>query len=267
MRRRSQALACRAAGVALLFGGLPAEAVAGAWTLEAGSGQVIATATLTTASEAFGDDPSASSTSKAELQAYVEYGITDWLTAVLAPTFERVDIDGETDAEHTGFGYTELGGRVRLLDGSAWVLSAQSTLRSPGGFDDTNPAMAGHTDPEVDVRGLFGYSLSLRDWPAFLDLQLAERFRFAEPPNEAHADLTLGVRPKPEWLLLAQSFNVFSEGSGGSDFPSYYYSKLQLSAVRELTKSLSVQFGGTTTYAGRNALQENAVLLGVWYKF
>jgi hypothetical protein len=34
-----------------------------------------------------------------------------------------------------------------------------------------------------------------------------------------------------------------------------------------LTDIWSLQFGGYTTYAGRNALQENGVLLGVWRQF
>jgi protein XagA len=48
---------------------------------------------------------------------------------------------------------------------------------------------------------------------------------------------------------------------------SYDYEKLQLSAVYALTDIWSLQFGGYTTYAGRNALQENGVLLGVWRQF
>jgi len=37
--------------------------------------------------------------------------------------------------------------------------------------------------------------------------------------------------------------------------------------VYELTPALSVQIGGFTAYAGRNALQENGLVLGGWFKF
>jgi hypothetical protein len=37
--------------------------------------------------------------------------------------------------------------------------------------------------------------------------------------------------------------------------------------VYEITPTLSVQGGGFTTFAGRNALQENGAIFGVWYKF
>ena len=76
-----------------------------------------------------------------------------------------------------------------------------------------------------------------------------------------------GLQPADRWLLLMQSFNVVSEGSGSWGYPSYAYYKLQLSAVYMLTPALSLQAGGYTTYWGRNALQENGLVLGAWYKF
>jgi len=70
-------------------------------------------------------------------------------------------------------------------------------------------------------------------------------------------------------LLLAQSLNVFSEGAGNTAYTggSYDYEKLQLSAVYQITPVWAVQGGGYTTYAGRNALQENALIFGVWRRF
>jgi hypothetical protein len=67
--------------------------------------------------------------------------------------------------------------------------------------------------------------------------------------------------------LLAQSFNVTSEGAGTWGFGSFGYYKLQLSAVYAVTKSVSLQLGGYSTYWGRNALQENGLVVGAWYKF
>jgi len=56
-------------------------------------------------------------------------------------------------------------------------------------------------------------------------------------------------------------------GAGSVPFSSYEYYKLQLSAVYSLTPAVSLQLGGFTTYAGRNALQENGVLFGAWYRY
>jgi hypothetical protein len=68
-------------------------------------------------------------------------------------------------------------------------------------------------------------------------------------------------------MLLAQSFNVISEGAGSPVFGSYDYYKLQLSAVYVLTPAWSLQGGGFTAFAGRNSLQENGAVFGVWHRF
>ena len=248
----------------------PAPAFAGAWLQDVGQGQAIVTATPSQGNQIFdgsGNLQSIPRYSKDELQALVEYGATKWLTVLLSPSLQHVDIAPPFDAQRTGLGYTDLGARVLILEGSSWVLSGQTTLRIPGTFDKSNPAATGYYDPELDVRALFGYSFTAGSWPSFIDVQVAQRFRFDGPPDEFRADVTLGMRVAPRWLVLAQSFNVISEGAGTWGFPSYAYHKFQLSAVYEVTKQWSVQLGGFTTYTGRNALQENGLVLGAWYKF
>jgi protein XagA len=259
------------AGPALLMGASPL--LAGAWTLPAGRGQSIVTGTFSTATRFFDAAAAlrvAPRYNKFELNALLEYGATDRVTVMVAPGAQHVDI-AEPAAQRTGLGYSEIGARARLAggtlaDGSAWVLSGQTLLRVPGTFERANPAAVGYSEPELDVRGLAGYSFAAGPFPAFVDLQVAQRFRFGAPPDELRVDLSFGLRPAAQWLLLAQSFNVFSEGAG-QGFPSYRYHKFQLSAVYDVTTALSLQLGGFTTYAGRNALQENALILGAWYRF
>jgi hypothetical protein len=249
---------------------MPAAAHAGAWTQPQGAGQVVTTGTASTATEAFGPDRELRSTprySKFEMQALMEYGVSDWLTVMAAPGFQSVHIASPVSARRTGLGYTELGARLRLTQGENWVLSGQGIVRVPGTFDAGNPAAVGYTGVEVDVRGLFGASFAAFGRPAFVDLQLAQRFRDGGPPNEARVDLTFGLRTARKWLLLAQSFNVISEGSGSALFLSYSYHKLQLSALYQLDTQWAVQAGLVSTFAGRNALQENGLVLGAWYRF
>jgi hypothetical protein len=249
----------------------PTAAFAGAWTLDAGQGAAIVTGTLTQSDKAFdgsGNTQPIARYSKNELQALFEFGATNWLTLMLAPSLQHVGIAAPFEATRSGLGYTDVGARVRLGGGDSWVVSAQTTLRVPGTFDKSNPAAIGYTDPEVDVRALFGYSFNAGAWPAFVDVQVAQRFRLGGPPDEFRADVTLGVRPQDKWLVLLQSFNVMSEGAGTAPFfPNYSYSKLQLSAVYSVTPKLSLQLGGYTTYWGQNALQENGLVVGAWYKF
>ena len=93
------------------------------------------------------------------------------------------------------------------------------------------------------------------------------RLRFGDPPNEVHADLTFGVRPVPRFLLLAQSFNTWSDGRGKGVFDRYRYHNLQASAVLDLDDHWSIQAGALGTAGGKNALRERGLLFGLWRKF
>lgn len=253
-------------GVALL----PRAATAGAWVMPQGHGQIAVTGTMSRADRQFDSGGSQQPTprySKTELQALMEYGVTDWLTIMAIPSLQHVDIAPPTGAQRTGFGNSEFGARARIVEGRDWILSAQGTVRVPGTLDTGNPAAVGYTGIDVDLRVLYGMGFSLGGWPAFVDVQFAQRFRTGGPPSEARVDLTLGVRAARQWLLLAQQFNVISEGSGSAPFAQNNYHKLQFSVVYDLTPQWALQGGVFTTFAGSNALQENGVLLGAWYRF
>jgi hypothetical protein len=231
---------------------------------------MVVTGTLSAADQAFDGAGSLQAIpryEKSELQALIEYGATDRLTLMAAPGLQHVDIASPIGAQRSGLGFSDFGARYRLLQGDAWVLSGQTTLRIPGTFQKSNPAAIGYTDAELDIRALLGYAFPSVAGPAFVDVQLAHRARFGALPSEIHADGTFGVRPLPDWLLLAQSFNVWSEGSGALGFASYDYYKFQLSAVYAVTPAWSLQLGGFSTYAGHNALRENGIIVGSWHKF
>jgi hypothetical protein len=255
----------------LLVLAAPSAACAGAWTLPEGTGQWLAGLTAGTATNYF-DNSGLTATpryNKVEAQLLVEYGLTDRLTAIVNPGLQHIDIAGPTDAARTGLGYTEFGARYGFYQDPSWVLSGQATLRVPGTTDTSNPAAVGYTDFEADFRALLGHNFAIGDKPAFFDLEVAQRQRTGGLPSEFRADATFGVTVLPQWLLLAQSFNVISEGAGNTiyDGGSYEYYKLQLSAVYSITATWELQGGGYITYAGRNALQENGVIFGVWHQF
>jgi protein XagA len=258
--------------VGLLLGMLcvPSLAWAGAWTLPQGTGLWLTTVTAATSSTYFTDNGLAATPryNKYELQMLLEYGLTDRLTAIFNPGLQHIDIAAPTNAERTGLGYTEFGARYGFFEAPTWVVSGQATLRIPGTYQTSNPAAIGYTDVEIDIRALLGHNFEIWERYGFFDVEFAERIRTDGYPSEFRADGTIGIKIFPRWLLLAQSFNVISEGSGISIFGgSYDYEKLQLSAVYLLTDLWSLQFGGYTTYAGRNALQENGLIFGVWRQF
>ncbi|MGB6536236.1 MAG: hypothetical protein WBF58_09770 [Xanthobacteraceae bacterium] len=262
--------------LALIFVSLciPLPVWAGAWTLPDGTGQWLATLTAASStSDLQGWQPPTATPryDKDELSVLIEYGVTDRLTAIVNPGLQHIDIAPPTGAERSGLDYTEFGARYAILQNAdrSWIFSGQATLRIPGTTDTSNPAAVGYTDVETDLRLLLGHSFNLAGRPAFFDLEAAERVRTAGLPSEFRVDATFGVRVLPRWLILAQSYNVVSEGAGNRTYTggSYDYEKLQLSAVYQLTPVWSLQGGGYTTYAGRNALQENGLIFGVWRRF
>jgi protein XagA len=256
--------------LALGLMGFTSPALAGAWTLDAGTGALVFSGTAMQSSSVFDSGSKLQPIprySKDEAQALIEYGVTDWFTVMFQPSLQHVDIGAPINVQRGGLGYTDIGGRARIWSDASWVVSAQATFRIPGVFDKTNPAAIGYTDPEIELRALTGYSFKAGTLPAFIDMEVAQRYRIGGPPNEFRADVTFGVRPAEKWLLLAQSFNVVSEGAGTWGFGSFAYHKFQLSAVYALTPALSLQLGGYSTYWGRNALQENGLVVGAWYKF
>jgi hypothetical protein len=174
---------------------------------------------------------------------------------------------GPPDAGYTGLGTTEAGAQVRLAKFGSTVFAAQAMLRVPGAPDSSNLALVGNTRVEQEIRGLAGHGFEIAGWSAFVDLQAGYRWRHGGPPSEWRGDFTIGARPARDWLLLLQSFNTISASSSSPVFPKTSSSKLQASAVYDVTKAVSLQFGGFETVAGKNALRERGVIAALWYRF
>lgn len=243
----------------------------GAFLQPDGKGQIIVTGTFSAATTAFDEDGKvapAHARLKLELDALVEYGLNGWMTLFAKPSVMAGGVYSPVPAYANGAGQTEMGARLRLLATSdgAGVISLQSALRFPGQRDSSNPAK-GETDLQADLRLLGGYGFSYRGWSGFGDAQVGYRARLGDAADEMHLDLTIGLRPRPRVLLMMQSFNTMSLGSGRNGYPDTRYHKLQTSVVYDLTEAWSVQFGAIATIGGKNALEESGVLAGVWRRF
>lgn len=203
---------------------------------------------------------------KQELYLLGEYGLTDDLTLIVAPSFRHVGIQGSAD-DTTGLGYTELGGRYRVVGGSHWVGSLQATARIPGAKRRDSLAQVGSTDAEYDVRALGGASFSIGRMPGFVNLEGGYRVRAGDPPNEYRADATLGIRPAKRVLIYTLWSNSWSDGAGKGVFQAYRYHNAFLNAAYDLNDRWSLQLGGLATVAGKNALRERGATGGVWFRF
>lgn len=259
-------VALAAAALALLQPGGVRDAGAGAWTLADGDALVIATAGGSQARGAFADNRRRAPVSgfrKAEIQVLAEYGVTD-----------RFTVRGRTELRHlrfeargaeTGLGVSEIGGRYRLVQRGGFVASGEANLLLAEPDPSLDPGGAGLLEGVVEGRLLGGYGFTLAGRSVFAEIQGAYRAAGGGAADELRADLTLGVRPRPDLLLLAQSFSVVGLPKGGLD--GFDQHKLQLSGVYDVTPAVAVQAGGWSAVAGRNALDEHGLLAALWLKF
>lgn len=241
-------------------------AEAGAWTLGEGAGQVIVTGLYSSASAIFddhGDDLSPIDFDKATGSILAEYGVRDDLTLIGSGEFGFFTA-GPFEAAVTNVAF---GARQRLYRQDGFVLSGQAIVGVDrddpyGGRDVSLDAIR----PQLEARLLAGYAFAIAGKSAFVDGQAAYRVQFADRPDEARFDLTLGFRPTEKVLLLVQTASTFSLGSR-AETGAYRYHKAGASIVYDLNESLSVQFGGFATVYGRNALRERGAVSALWYRF
>jgi hypothetical protein len=242
-----------------------AGAQAGPWLEPPGQGQVILGGSFSDSLRAYdvnGRLAPVSSYKKFELTAYMEYGAMEQVTLIAAPSV--LDFRAKPPGEsYAGMGVLEAGARVKLYDYEEWTFSAQATLREATNarsriFLDTGHGM------QADMRVLIGRSFTILGFPAFSGIEIGYR----SPGGFGHeirADATLGVRPLEKLLVLLQTFNI----SAVHTTPLYptRSNKIALSAVYELTASVSVQFGGIVGLPGVNTTTERGLIGALWYRF
>ena len=266
--RRSLVAALRYAAIALVLGATPVRA--GAFNLPAGQGLAIMDVTLSEGSRYFnglGRLARADEFRRGDASVYVEYGVTDWLMAVIRPDLTAVSLDGHPGGHYAGLGPSQAGAQIQVLAFGPAVFAVSGSFQLPGSTDTRNRALLGNTSRDADLRGLFGYTFAIGDWPAFIDAQGAYRLRDSGAPDEIHTDLTLGVRVLDDLLFLVQAFNTTGLGRGSAWFPRKRYTQIELAAVYDLDAAWSVEVGAYTTVLGEQSLRENGLQTAVWYRF
>ena len=266
MRRRKASPASAAlhalASLGLAAGG-PTAARAGAWTLPEGQGQIIQTVFGWLG---WGTAPPRAREDKIETQTYVQYGVTDRLTAIGVLSFERHALSAPKDV-YTGLDTTGAGLRTRIWSNDAWTFAFEATAFYGAASDASRPAQAGGAGLGADARALAGHNLTLWGKPAFVDAEAGYRLRTRGPPSEWRGDLTLGVDWTARAQILFQTFNTISQGGGRAGFPAWEAHKGEISLVYALDEKWSLQVGAFSTIWRRNAASEYGALVAVWRRF
>lgn len=263
-------------------------AYAGAWLMPAGNGQAIVTTTFADARKAYdanGRLIQTPSYRKFETRVYVEHGLLDWLTIVAeggymnfhgaAGPYDHLNLlveeakaglplslQGPSGARYDGLGLGALGARTLLFTWGDYIVSLQAGVRA------ASPAARRFLDMrdpvQADLRLLVGRPFEFFGFPAFVDAQLGYRSR-GQNGDEIRADLTAGLRPLPPILLLAQSFSGFAPRGGPAGVVAAQ--KFQLSAVYDMTASLSLQIGAIAALGGVNSPAERGLISAVWWRY
>lgn len=266
-RRRSAGIA-RALAACIVFPA--ASAHAGAWVEPPGQGQIIVTTAFTKARGGFdtkGKFIRADAFRKLEAVAYAEVGVTERITAV-----GRFSLSDETwgpqarlvDAKATG---SEIGMRYHLGTFRDFTFAVQADGILPSLKLGRDTALLADANGGADLLLLSGVSFPLFSWASFVDADVGYRRHAGPAPDEWHGDVSFGTRPVSRLLFLLQAFQTISVGSGRPPFSRYDETKLEASAVYDLTAAWSVQLGLLATVAGRNAPRERGLVAGAWRRF
>ena len=277
------------AWVSIAFGCLAAPvARAGAWLWPENHGLAILTTTFADARKAYDKSGRLIATPpyrRFETQLYLEHGVTDGLTFVgeatamdfngaedrtvdlarsIAQAKVGLPIDGAiTPGPHyRGLGLGSAGLRLGVATLGDYVVSVQASVRSASSqarrfLDMRQPVTA-------DARLLVGRSFALWGMSGFLDGQIGYRSGGQNGP-ETRIDLTAGLRPAANVLLLTQSFSAIAPRGGVA--PVMAAQRFQLSAVYDVTPSLSLQLGGVIAMLGVNSPAERGVFSALWWRY
>lgn len=242
-----------------------------------GEGQAITYSAFSSSTQYFDDhghlEP-LSDYKKFELGTYIEYGLTDALTLVAAPGYDVIRQPAACSANgdfipgqsYTGPAESGLAARVGLFHSDNAVVSVQAGVLSPGGSlaNVISPFLI-HRTTSFDMRAMAGRSGLFLGMEAFAEIEGGYRAFTGGQPGEWHFDLTGGVRPLLQFLVMLQSFTTISNGSGW--YSHYSWTKLQPSVVVDLTPQWAFQIGGFITVSGVNAGREIGPFVGIWYRF
>lgn len=262
---RAAALGLLAALIATCAAAGPAQA--GAWPRKKGEGLLILTTLLDRADTAYdsgGGTVDDGYFYKDETAAYLEYGVTDRVTAITRLAWQSVRRrQGAILDTADGLAASELGVRYGAWQDTAQVVSLQLTALVPGAGENVSNRPLGEGGTAWEARGLWGRAFGRRH---FTDVQLAHRWRSAPDLDEVRLDLTWGWRPAERWQVFAQAFSVWSAEDARPGRPRFRQHKLQLSLGRTIAGA-EYHAGIYVTPSGRNTLDERAVFLSVWRRF
>ena len=243
---------------------------AGGWPLPPGTSQIVIRATQSSADTQFlhdGERRDILPYRKREIAAYGEHGLFKDLTLLgeLAWKQDRKNWHAGARFIDQGFSRAKLGIRYALGEWQSTEFSFQpvATVHLMKSGDD--PSMPGPGDTDIEAGGTLASSDTLLGMEIFSVQEIGYSFSGGGRPDRLRADVTLGLKPRRDVMLLIESRNAANLGDLRRQ--GTQESKLYVSLVYDVTQNWSLELGALKTVFGRNALDESGVTLGLWHHF
>ncbi|CAN5210818.1 hypothetical protein BH10PSE3_BH10PSE3_02280 [soil metagenome] len=192
------------------------------------------------------------------LSLYGEYGLTDRLTLQAKAGVTR---GHDRFVDYDGRGPIELGLRYALLRTDRSAVSLYLGAAKDGVGRNAGYAAPGKGDTDLEARLLAGTSRQWRATSVFAEVQVA-RLKRSGLADETRADVTLGLRPTPRWLVMAQAY----AGQADSHPVRSRWTKREISVVRDLG-AWSLQAGWRQAVSGRETPVDHGPVLAAWRRF
>lgn len=247
--------------VAAFFAPL-AEARAGAFNRAPGEGLVIYAAGFSNFGrfvDSRGRSRRQPGTVKFESSAHVEYGLADWLTALVKPGFVTMR-DADRLAPSITAGAT-LGLQVQAWRSDSAAVAVQASARFARG--ETGPVGTGEERAGVEWRILAGRNVSVNGVKLYLEAQVSHRMR-RDMGDEILIDATLIAPVSSRSELHVQSFSRFAPGTRAQAFATH---KIAATLLYRLNAAWSLAAGLFTTVHARNARRETGATLALHRRF
>lgn len=183
----------------------------------------------------------------------------------------------------------EIFARKRLWEKGGFVFSVQPLIKMPCLFYNSGQFDLVENTIDYEMRFLSGYGfkwnpdISIGGLKVpfsgqyhFVNLEAAYRKRGKNFSDQLKIDSTIGFRAKPNLLIMGQSFftksigdesvnqEIFGTSLRDDDF---YALKLQLSSIRQLSTSTSIQFSSFYDAKGKNSGAGFGSTVSLWYRF
>lgn len=266
---------------ALIFIFIAGPVFAGAWTREKGGLYMQATGNMYTADENFDrsgskeDFPNDGEFNDANLSIYLEYGLSDDLTAIGSWSYKWLEYEDDVTRNETdGFSDLEVGMKYRLFEKKGGVGSIQAMVKIPEAYDEDDSVPLGNAQYDYEFRFLYGQSL-YPHFPGYLNLEAGYRFRAERPADEFKYLLEFGADFTKRFygrMKLDGTYGMGNAGKGSafSDNPSATYDydlgKLEAVAGFKISDKWGTELGWRKEIYGKNISAGENWSLAVTYQ-